>query len=55
MRVPFCDVWPKRRTSAQPMTDEERAYRARVRDNKRKAKKSSVQHQELARVLQHRV
>lgn len=55
MRVPFSDLWPKRRVSAPRMTEAERAYRARVRENKRKAKKSSAQHQGLAKVLQHRV
>lgn len=55
MKPLYSELWPLRRASRPKPTDAERAYRKLVRDNKRKAKKSSVCHQGLATDTQHRV
>jgi hypothetical protein len=39
MKVLYADLWPLRR-AGRKLSEEERAYRARVRANKRAAKRS---------------
>jgi hypothetical protein len=41
MKVPYADLWPLRRASAKRMTPGERAYRDRVKENKRRLKREA--------------